>query len=397
MKIAIYHNLPSGGGLLHLSDVVRALKEAGHELHFYRPTCAETDFCSFIDCINEHYEYPRKLWKPTFSILNPFLYKSYLKKIIEQDRMIASAINKGSYDGIYVGQCQIWTEPPLLKYLNPSLKSFLYCQEPKRSFYEKRFLDQIAAWPWWKKLWRLPTINWMKQCQLEHIRSATIVFCNSAFSKQNVLNAYSGVNPEICHIGVDTDVFCPLDLPEGKHKQLVSIGALDPSKNHMMAIEVAALKPGGYDFKVVIVSDRSFGDTADQLRKRAEETGVELEIKVRIETMELAKVLRDSYSVIYCPLMEPFGIVSIEAQASGTPVLGRDEGGIKETLLNGIGGYRLLDNPNDYAKKINEWLKSPSEYEKIYQQAREHALKNWDKKTLMNKTKRRIEGILENK
>jgi glycosyltransferase involved in cell wall biosynthesis len=113
--------------------------------------------------------------------------------------------------------------------------------------------------------------------------------------------------------------------------------------------------------------------------------------------MELAKVLRDSYSVIYCPLMEPFGIVSIEAQASGTPVLGRDEGGIKETLLNGIGGYRLLDNPNDYAKKINEWLKSPSEYEKIYQQAREHALKNWDKKTLMNKTKRRIEGILENK
>jgi len=267
----------------------------------------------------------------------------------------------------------------------------------KKKFYEKRFLNQIAAWPWWKKLWRLPTINWMKARQSEHISSASVVFCNSEFSKQNILNAYKGVDPEICYIGVDTKVFHPFEGVEKKIKQLASVGALDPSKNHMMAIEVAALKPGGCGFKVVIVTDRSYGDTANQLKKRAKETGVELEIKVRIPTAELAEVLRSSFSVIYCPLMEPFGIVSIESQASGTPVLGRDEGGIKETLISGVGGFRLLDDPVDYANKLTEWLNEPNEYQVFFEQTRKHILENWDKISLIAQTNRRIEEEFKKK
>jgi glycosyltransferase involved in cell wall biosynthesis len=395
VKIAVYHNLPSGGGLSHLSDVVRTLKKNGHTLHLYRPSCSEKEFCSFLDSVDEHYEIPRKLWQPVFPLLNPFLYKSYLKRIIREDEKIANDINNRSYDVIYIGQCQIWTEPPLLKFLNRNLRSILYCQEPKRSFYEQRFLDQIKAWPWWKKLWRLPTINWMKKSQEEHIKCATKVFCNSAFSKSNIERAYPGVVPEISYIGVDHHTFTPLENLKDKNYQLMSVGALDPSKNHQMAIMVAGEEPANHSFKVVIVTDRAYGKTADDLKSLAKSLEVDLEIKVRIPTEELAFELKKSFAVIYCPLMEPFGIVSIESQSCGTPVLGRNEGGIKETLLNGVGGFRFNEDVDKYVNQLEKWIENSDEYLNFCQQARNHIVESWTKESLLQKTVNKISQVTE--
>lgn len=389
MKIAIYHNLPSGGALFHLSAVVHALKKSGHILHFFAPSCAERDFFSFMDVVDEHHSFPRELWKPKIPWLNPFFYKKYLKDVIQQDEEIAHVINKGNYDAIYIGQCRIWTEPPLLQFLNKNIKKIIYCQEPKRSFYEKRFLDQIKAWPWWKKLWRLPTIEWMKQIQYNSISKADLVLCNSEFSKRNISDAYHGIEAKVSYIGIDTKEFHPSKQP--KKNTLVSVGALDPSKNHNMVIEVAGLTPNQQKFDVILVTDRSYGNTADQLKKRAKELNVNLDIRVRVPTSELSQIYRESFAVIYCPLMEPFGIVSIEAQASGTPVLGRNEGGVKETLIDGVGGYKLFDDPQEYAKHIENWLKDSNEYHNICEMSRTHIEKNWDKEKLLAKTISHIE------
>jgi glycosyltransferase involved in cell wall biosynthesis len=287
-------------------------------------------------------------------------------------------------EGIYLGQCRLWTEPPLLRYLPKELPKVIYCAEPKRSFHEARFIEERKKWPFWKKLWRLPTIEWMKAEMHETIMNANLVLCNSEYSKSYISKAYPGLEPNFTAIGVDCQLFKPLDLTERK-RQLLSVGALDPSKNHDMAIKVAAELPKDTAFKVVIITDRAYGDTAEQLKNLAHDLQVDLEIKERIPQNELIQSYAESFATIYCPHLEPFGRVSIESQACGTPVLGKNEAGLKETIVSGISGEKFDKNPKDYAQKILEWLENPLLHQNYQKGARENVLNHWNQeKTLKN-------------
>lgn len=391
MDIAVYHNLPSGGALLYLSQVVQEMKRRNHRVHLFTPSCAEKEFASFLNIVDSHTELKRELWDGKYSFFNPFFYKLFLKQSIQQEREFAKLIASKNVDGLYLGQCRIWTEPPLLSFLPENISTILYCNEPKRSFYEARSLERMQAWPWWKKIWRMPTIRWMKETQYKNVMKAHHVFCNSKFSKERIEKAYPSLTPEVHYIGVDTESFKPNEQID-KQMTLCSVGALDPSKNHQMAIDVAAQKPGGKKFKVVLITDRSFGDTADHLKKRAKDQQVDLEIKVRVSSEELILQYQKSFAIIYCPILEPFGLVSIEAQACGTPILGRDEGGLKETIQIGHSGYRFFDQVGPYVEQIQKWLQQPDEYEQICKRARKYVLQNWDQNKLVQDAVRDIES-----
>lgn len=390
MKIAVYHNLPTGGALLHLSNVVDVMKKRGHEVHLFTPSTAEQDFANLPSLVDQHTIWPRESWEGQHGLLNPFFYQRHLKKAVALEKKAAEELARGGYDGIYLGQCRLMQEPPLLCFLPPELPSVLFCQEPKRSFYEERFLAARLSWPWYKKLWRLPTINWMMDWQKRSAHAATEVFCNSAFSKTNIQKAYA-LDATVNHLGVDTNLFSPTH--EERENLLLSVGAMDPSKNHGMAIEIAGLRPGGKDYKVMLVTDRSHGDEASRLLTRAETLGVEVEVKIKVPNPELPALFRRAFAVIYCPLNEPMGLVSVEAQATGTPVLGRDEGGIKETLSNGVGGYRFFNDPKPYADQLEAWQKDPEGYQKICSSARESAVSYWEKEKLITATVERTEAI----
>ena len=48
---------------------------------------------------------------------------------------------------------------------------------------------------------------------------------------------------------------------------------------------------------------------------------------------------------IYIPVDEDFGLVPVELMAAGKPVIGVDEGGLKETIIDGETGILLPSNP----------------------------------------------------
>jgi glycosyltransferase involved in cell wall biosynthesis len=389
MRIAVYHHLPSGGALYHLHQVVTALKDQGHWVKLFTPSTAENDFLNLSQIVDDHHIFQNALWTPNKSFLNPIFYKKYLKDCIYNERGWAKIISSENLDGIYLGQCRTWTEPPLLKFLPKALPKVLYCQEPKRTFHEKRFLKERERWPWHKKLWRQPTIHWMMKEMEANINQAHLVLCNSNFSKEKIQKAYPNLSPEVSYIGVDQHTFTPR-TEDPKKLQLLSVGALDPSKNHHFAIEVAALRPGKQNFKVVIVGDRSYGNTAEELRSLAHKHQIELEIRTRLSTENLVQTYRESFATIYTPLEEPFGIVSIESQACGTPVLGADEGGIKETLLDGIGGFRLPRQPEKFSAILADWISNPAKRRAYSLSAREHILNHWTKEKLIKNTCKKI-------
>jgi len=384
LKIALYHNLPSGGALGHLCEVAKALKDHGHTLLLFCPSSAEQNFGDLSKIVDESIVFHRTPWTPIFPILNPMLYRTYLGQQLTDEKTYVSHIMAHQPDGIYLGQCRLWTEPPLLRYLPKALPKILYCAEPKRSFYEPKFIAARKKWPWWKKMWRLPTIEWMKAEMHETIQAADLVLCNSNYSKNTISKVYKGIEPLFTAIGVDVNFFKP-DPHLQKKRQLISVGALDPSKNHDMVIKTAALLPKSLGFKVTIITDRSYGETATDLKSLATSLNVNLTILERISLNDLRTVYQESFATIYCPDLEPFGRVSIESQACGTPVLGKNEGGLKETIVEGKSGYCFESEPEPYARAIETWVERPQDYLNLCQSARAHIVDHWNQgETLVN-------------
>lgn len=89
---------------------------------------------------------------------------------------------------------------------------------------------------------------------------------------------------------------------------------------------------------------------------------------------------------------EGFGIVYLEANLMGSPVIAGNSGGVRDAVVNNYNG--LLVNPednNEIAAAINKLLTNPDFAKKLGQQGRERALKefNWPNlaKKLFNKLK----------
>jgi glycosyltransferase involved in cell wall biosynthesis len=80
---------------------------------------------------------------------------------------------------------------------------------------------------------------------------------------------------------------------------------------------------------------------------------VNIEFKGRVDDAALADLYRRARALIY-PQCEDFGLVAVEAQAAGRPVIAFGEGGARDTVRP------LLDNPSDASNDILSSSNDPS-------------------------------------
>jgi glycosyltransferase involved in cell wall biosynthesis len=76
---------------------------------------------------------------------------------------------------------------------------------------------------------------------------------------------------------------------------------------------------------------------------------------------------------------EDFGIVPLEAMASGCPVIAVDRGGVRETVVNGRTGWLLPDDAHAFARRFREVLSSGEALGPVRAAARARAREfGWD-------------------
>jgi glycosyltransferase involved in cell wall biosynthesis len=141
---------------------------------------------------------------------------------------------------------------------------------------------------------------------------------------------------------VDTEYF---QLPSGdakRERSALIVSALVPYKRVDIAVEAARL--AGVPLRIV-----GRGPEESRLKASAGDAPVEF---LGWRSPEEVRSLYQSSSVVLLPGVEDFGIVPVEAQACGTPVVALDRGGARETVVDGVTGALVPDGAAALAEGI---------------------------------------------
>jgi glycosyltransferase involved in cell wall biosynthesis len=81
-------------------------------------------------------------------------------------------------------------------------------------------------------------------------------------------------------------------------------------------------------------------------------------IKSGLDNKKLVGLYNKAKLFLFAPYNEPFGLVVLEAMSCGLPVVGVNEGGLRETIIDGKNGWLCSRNAKKFAETINMALDS---------------------------------------
>jgi D-inositol-3-phosphate glycosyltransferase len=214
-------------------------------------------------------------------------------------------------------------------------------------------------------------------------QQAELIVTVSEAEKQTVVERLGG-DPDRVRVvepGVDTRVFRPAPAAPGHetgHELLVA-GRLDPLKRFDLAIEaVAAIAEDERPTLRIVGSAPPDGvDYEAGLRAAAEKLGDRVVFEPALGREALAERLREAALVLIPSHSETYGLVALEAAASGTPVVASATGGLRESVLDGRTGVLIeTARPEVWAAVIRRILGDEELYATMSAAARTHAMRH---------------------
>ncbi|HDP94813.1 MAG TPA: glycosyltransferase [Candidatus Aminicenantes bacterium] len=362
MKIAIWHNLPSGGAKRVLFDQVGGLLAAGHTVEAWCPDTADSSFLPLTDLIPEH-----RMPLPRRRELNPKIFRTlayyhnrvtrWSHQLDQHCRDCAKRINDSAFDLLFVCSSKKSHIPPIGKYVK--LPTLFYFHESARYLYEASPVLPWAA-PHAKFYWRDMAIwikHWIKLHYLgiqmreerENIMAFDTICVNSLYSNENLKRAY-GINGHVCYPGVDSAKFHVSN--KTRENMVIGIGAFQPNKNIEFVIKAIA-KTEKPQPSLVWVGNTSNERYFSELKSLSGHLEVKFVSKLRISDEEIVMLLQRAKAMVYAPNLEPLGLAPLEAAACGLPVITVAEAGTRETVVHNKTGLYADRNIESFAKKIS--------------------------------------------
>jgi glycosyltransferase involved in cell wall biosynthesis len=126
------------------------------------------------------------------------------------------------------------------------------------------------------------------------------------------------------------------------------------------------------NIKLIMVGS---GDLEKKIREIAKDFS-NVEIKGFVSDEELKELYANCLATIYIPINEDLGYAPQEAGVAGKATIGVNEGGLRETVIDGKTGF-LINNPTPekIAEKIDFFAENKSIAEKMGRNAEEHIKK----------------------
>jgi len=215
----------------------------------------------------------------------------------------------------------------------PSALHVCYCHTPMRYAWEEGFLDGEEV----GRLTRLALPRLLRRLRRQDLAGAAgpdLFVANSQHVADRIARYY-GRSAEVVHPPVAVEHFLELERDGGDFYLI--FGRVVPYKRVDLA--VAACARLGRRLKVA-------GDGRALAGIRAESSGLDgierIEFLGRVEETERDRLLTQARALLF-PGEEDFGIVPVEAQAAGVPVIAYGTGGATESVLDGRTGVLFAE------------------------------------------------------
>ena len=346
-KLAVFHNLPSGGGIRVLGQLIPILRNSFEITVHCLEGSAVLDLPDGIS---------KKVWE--FSdgkrlcgfnkLVAPITLSSRLDSLKTVCRQVAENINDTA-DLVLVHNSMFIAAPPILNYLK--IPSLYFCYEYPRHIYEPDIIKRTDN-PFFHFL--LSSLRSKeKEMDKKAVLSATRVVTFSTWMK-NKLGGIYGIDASIVRPGIDIEFFSPPKVAQNDNpeKYVFSVGALWPYKGHDLVIDALALIPKDIRPGLIIVADRELPDYKKKLTNLANRLGVDISIQQNIDDNELRDLYRGAIATLCCQRSEPYGLIPLEAMACGCPVIAVREGGFIDNIWNGENGLLVDVSPSEISSAL---------------------------------------------
>lgn len=384
MKIAVVHNLPSGGARRALVEHCRGLKRLGHTVEAFYPDTADEAFLPLEPAVDRVHVWrapqPPSREASLFGQIRPstaWAAARLLRALGRIHREMAQAIDAAGCDVALATHDQFTHAPGALRHLRTP--SAYFCQEPLRFVYEAPVgLTLRTPGGLLARAVRATATAAIKRVlgpvDARNARKAKMFLANSVYSHESIMRAY-GRAARVVYLGVDTDRFTPQRLPRAN--LVLTVGALHPAKGLDFVVASLARIPAARRPTLVVVSDRGYGAYRDLLEAQAATCGVALEIHTRVGEAELVEWYNRARLLAYAPYLEPFGLVALEAMACGTPVVAVAEGGTRESIRSGETGILTMRDQGAFAEAVERVMTDGALATRLAEAARDEVTRRW--------------------
>lgn len=225
------------------------------------------------------------------------------------------------------------------------------------------------------------------------VRDSDFLVANTKSEATDLVDLYRA-DPEritVAHPGVDLVQFAPGDKMAAREALGIRpdaylalfVGRIQPLKGPDVLIRAAAelikLRPDLADRLVVAICGGPSGagpERMAELRRLSDDLGVSQVIRFEPPSTrpELARWFQAADVTCVPSYSESFGLVALESQATATPVLAANVGGLKTAVSHEISG-QLVDShdPAIWARHLDEFERQPRLREQLSHGARRHA------------------------
>jgi glycosyltransferase involved in cell wall biosynthesis len=381
MRIALFHNLPSGGAKRALFEWIYRMVDE-HTIDVYSLTSANHEFCDIRPFVSQHHIFefgPRQRFESPLGRLDQYQRWRDLGDLERLNRRIARQIDAGGYDVLFVNPCMYTYIPSLVQYTE--IPTVYYLHEPFGPSSLRRFeRPYIPKDNWRKVVDRFDPLIWLYQSTLGSVQKRGVqltkrLLANSEYTRELIRSDF-GVDSEFSPIGVDINGFRPM-VDVVRENMVVSVGEMSPRKGFNFIIESLGEIPVNQRPALKLACNMFKRNELRYIKELAERNCVNLEILMNLNVDELRLLYNRARLCVYSPVKEPFGLVPLEAMACGTPVVGVKEGGIPESVVHEHTGLLVARDAQQFGTAIQYLLENPELAAAYGQNGREHVVKNW--------------------
>ncbi len=377
---AVWHNLPSGGGLRALVAHVQALEGAGWRVEIFTPPSADRSFFDGLSTMRHHVvERSEPKAARRFDPIGPYRARmNSLDTMETHAREVARRVDAGGFDILFANSCMEFRSSAVATF--SATPSVLYLQEPYRWLYEAmpelRWLTDFRGtgptrrgrlYASMKAIATFMGDRAQARAEKRWADAHDAILVNSQFSRESVMRAY-GSDSRVCYLGTDLDFIGGAKVP-AREPYVLCVGAFVPEKRPDFVVEAVATTVA-VGKRLVWVANVASTPLMSVVQDRARALGVQLDIEVGVSDERVREHLRRAAVLAYAPRLEPFGLVPLEAMAAGLAVVAVAEGGVRETVVDGISGVLCSLDPVAMGAAIDGLVLNHEVYAKLTASAR---------------------------